>query len=402
MRNLARFMAVAAMVLACISGVQAEVVMVTVGDPGNAMDTRYPAGGVPGFGGVAETYNIGKYEVTNSQYCEFLNAVANADPYGLYNPNMGSGLGGITRGGSSPNYTYNVIAGRGNMPVNYVSWYDTLRFANWMHNGQGSGDTEDGAYDMSLGSSVVRKPDALVFLPTEDEWYKAAYYKGGGTNAGYWDCPTQSDNVPTAENPPGTDMINGSANHSGAIGDLTNVGAYTAKPSDSAYGTFDQGGNAWEWNETDILGDGSNRGHRGGALNTHDGLNLLAASRNWGSPALDRYNIGFRVAAEVPDCNENGILDSCDIDCGDPNGPCDVPGCGESLDCNGNLVPDECEELGDDYDQDGIPNDVDVCPCVPSPCGVDAEGRPLGDLDYDCDVDLADFLCFQVNYTGPM
>ncbi len=66
---------------------------------------------------------------------------------------------------------------------------------------------------MSLGSSVVRKPGALVFLPTDDEWYKAAYYKGGGTKAGYWDYPTESDTASTAELPPGADMINGSANY---------------------------------------------------------------------------------------------------------------------------------------------------------------------------------------------
>ena len=66
---------------------------------------------------------------------------------------------------------------------------------------------------MLLGYDVVCKPGALFFLPSEDEWYKAAYYKGGGTNAGYWDYPTQSDTAPTAELPVGTDMVNGSANY---------------------------------------------------------------------------------------------------------------------------------------------------------------------------------------------
>jgi hypothetical protein len=61
------------------------------------------------------------------------------------------------------------------MPVNFVSWYDCLRFANWLHNGQPTGaqdstTTEDGAYDLSLGSSVVRKAGATAFLTSEDEW----------------------------------------------------------------------------------------------------------------------------------------------------------------------------------------------------------------------------------------
>ena len=285
---------VAVMALACVSGAQADTIidLVQVGNPGNVNDTHGD-----GYGGVAYTYNIGKYEVTNNQYAEFLNAAAASDPYSLYSTSMGSGYGGITRSGSSPNYTYSAIAGRGNMPVNYVSWYDTLRFANWMHNSQGSGDTEDGAYNMALGSSVVRKPGALVFLPTEDEWYKAAYYKSGGTNAGYWDYPTRSDNAPRAENPPGTEMINGSANYAWIPGNLTDVGAYTAKPSDSAYGTFDQGGNLWEWNEA--LVTGSSRVLRGGAFD-YSASGLRAASRGYSVPTYEGDILGFRVAA-VPE-----------------------------------------------------------------------------------------------------
>ena len=153
---------------------------ITVGDPGNVDDTHGE-----GYGGVDYVFDIARHEVTNAQYCVFLNAVAAYDPNGLYNTSMGSGYGGITRSGSSGSYTYSTFTGRANMPVNYVSWYDTLGFANWMHNGKPTGDqdastTEDGAYDMSLGSNVVRKLGARVFLPSEDEWYKAAYYKSGG------------------------------------------------------------------------------------------------------------------------------------------------------------------------------------------------------------------------------
>jgi len=56
----------------------------------------------------------------------------------------------------------------------------------------------------------------------------------------------------------------------------------------------------------------------------------------------------------------------------------------------------------DDSDGDGVPDDVDVC-CVTLPgAQVDAEGRPLGDFDGDCDVDLSDFGIFQANLTGPL
>ena len=121
---------------------------VTVCDPSNTADTT-------GFGAVAESYRMSKTEVTNAQYAEFLNAKAASDPLALYNTSMASGLGGITRGGSAGSYTYGAISGREAMPVNYVSFYDSLRFSNWLNNGQGGGDTETGAYallaDRTLG-----------------------------------------------------------------------------------------------------------------------------------------------------------------------------------------------------------------------------------------------------------
>ncbi len=82
-------------------------------------------------------YNIGKYEVTNAQYAEFLNAKAQTDTYSLYNASMASC--GITRSGSAGSYNYGVTGGLGNRPVVYVSWFDAARFTNWLGNGQGSG-----------------------------------------------------------------------------------------------------------------------------------------------------------------------------------------------------------------------------------------------------------------------
>lgn len=63
------------------------------------------------------------------------------------------------------------------------------------------------------------------------------------------------------------------------------------------------------------------------------------------------------------------------------------------------LVAGDCVE--GDPDEDGIAGCADVCPTSPAPGGVDGQGRPLGDLDFDCDVDLHDFAVLQVNVTGP-
>jgi hypothetical protein len=195
LRNLLGAGAALALILALGGQAQAiSVDWVTVGDPGNAAD-------VTGFGSVADTYLIGKYEVTNAEYAEFLNAVAYDDANDLYNSSMGDpsgvGHGGIRRSGSAGSYSYSTIAGRDSMPVNHVSFYDALRFANWLHNGQpiglqGASTTEDGAYTMIVedylsGIVIVRNPGATVFLPSEDEWYKAAYYDALSTS--YFDYP---------------------------------------------------------------------------------------------------------------------------------------------------------------------------------------------------------------------
>ena len=114
----------------------------TVGNPGNAGELSGEGAGGYGpdaiVGGVDHTYRIGKYEVTAGQYTEFLNAVAATDPYGLYNTNMWSNTYGckIERTGTDGSYSYSVAADRANRPVNYVSFFDAMRFANWLHNGQ--------------------------------------------------------------------------------------------------------------------------------------------------------------------------------------------------------------------------------------------------------------------------
>ena len=233
---------------------------VPVGNAGNNADDT-------GYGSVGYIYQIGKYEVTSSQYCDFLNAVGvtdASDPHGLYNLLMDTDDKGCKIYWNSTKF--DVRSGYENKPVNYVSWYDCLRFANWMHNGQGQGETEDGAYDMSLGSNVIRKAEALIWLPSEDEWYKAAYYKGGGTNAGYWEYATQSDTTPN-NNWPNDDNGN-SANygHKSSSPYITDVDAYVL--STSAYGTLNQNGNIVETLET--LTEPGSFCHRGAAWSNTD------------------------------------------------------------------------------------------------------------------------------------
>jgi hypothetical protein len=172
---------------------------VSVGDVGNSADSS-------GYGSVNYVYSIAQYPVTNCEYVTFLNAVASTDSYGLYNTLMGSdAVGGITRSGSSGSYTYSVKTNMGNKPVVFLNWFDCARYCNWLHNGKPSGNqdnttTETGAYSLNgatFGVDIVRNVNANYYIPSENEWYKAAYYKGRGTNAGYWLYATQSNATPT-------------------------------------------------------------------------------------------------------------------------------------------------------------------------------------------------------------
>ena len=192
------WLAIAGLVFALPASAEVTFDWVTVGDPGNACDTQ-PQGC---FGSVAAPYRISKFPTTNGQYAEFLNAVAATDTNALYNTDMGTvpnAFGGISRSGSSGSFTYSAIAGRANMPVNFTSFWDSLRFVNWIHNGQPIGvqdntTTEDGAYTFTpagvAGNTIARNTGvASVFIPSEGEWYKAAYFNG----VGYYAYPANSN-----------------------------------------------------------------------------------------------------------------------------------------------------------------------------------------------------------------
>ncbi len=292
---------------------------VPVGNPGNAGDSRYG-----GYGSVAYTYNIGKYEVTAGQYAEFLNAVAKTDTYGLYNELMDydsnpSWVGcNIKRSGSPGSYTYSVPPDWANRPVNYVSWGDAARFANWLHNGQptgaqGPGTTETGAYtlngavtDVAL-AAVTRNAGWEWAIPTEDEWYKAAYHKNDGVTGNYWEYPTGSNTPPSNQLIDPDPGNNATFYENGpTIGGpyyRTEVGAH--ENSESPYGTFDQGGNVMEWNEPVLYN--WQRLLRGGSYG-HNGASFLHASeRDSLPPTLEFANVGFRVV-QVPEPASMALL----------------------------------------------------------------------------------------------
>ena len=329
--------------LVSVSWAQAEVVIesVVVGNPGNAGEWSGEGAGGTGpdrvCGAVDYIYEIGRFEVTAGQYRDFLNALdpAGSNPYGLYNSYMDSSSYGcqITWNAGSSTYDFSgrpsaTEADWTDRPVNHVSWGDAARFCNWLHNGQPTGQltgdptldaglTEDGSYYLNGATTdgellaIVREDDATWVIPSEDEWYKAAYHYNDGVTASYYDYPTASDTAPG--------YVDNNGNHSGDgtpfVEGGTDPGNYATydgdgggdgigspyyrtiagewENSDSPYDTFDQGGNVREWNGAVLYG--SSRGVRGGPFGSNVST-LHAASRNSSYPSYENYFFGFRVA----------------------------------------------------------------------------------------------------------
>jgi probable HAF family extracellular repeat protein len=300
----------------------ASLEFVPVGDAGNAPDTAVMNDGTTGHGSVPYAYQMGKYDVTIGQYCQFLNAVAKRDTYGLYSTYMAAGAyyptAGISRSvGSMGNYTYAVAgsnAQAANCPIMWITWGNAARFCNWLSNGQptgaeGNGTTETGSYTLygavtrSALMAITRNAGATYFIPTEDEWYKAAYYKGRGTDAGYWAYPTQSNTAPiNILSATGTNNANfydsdgtGTGGRTDQPNLLTPVGAFSASPG--PYGTYDMGGNVWQWNESHIY---EGRGMAGGSWN-YSSISFASTTRCIAAPPSERGDqYGFRVAC-VPE-----------------------------------------------------------------------------------------------------
>ena len=256
------------------SGNEFTIDFVNIGHAGNAADTTT-------YGAVPYEYRVGKYEISQDTITK---ATA-------------SGMANVTAGPWT-----------GNQPAAYISWYEAAAFVNFLNTDSGKTAAYDltinnGIWSMALwsseqawtagGTNLYRNKDAYYFLPSENEWYKAAYYNAAGTN--YFLYPTASSSVPTA-------VASGTDAGSAVYNNVASVPAIVASAGGlSPYGTMGQGGNVWEWSESAFDGTNSSssesRAIRGGDWQDPE-LYLRSSSRNLsGIPTSVSNIMGFRVAS---------------------------------------------------------------------------------------------------------
>lgn len=341
------FAACGAVALTSAASAVVTIPVVPIGNPGNHADSATGRGAVP-YG-----YLIGTTEVTNTQYAAFLNAVARSDPNALHIPEMGSGVGaGISRSGTDGSFTYAPMSGRENMPTGYVNFWSACRFANWLHNGQPNGaqgpmTTEDGAYTLTAAgvanNTVVRNPGAQWFVPSDNEWYKAAYYQPaaqGGDSDGYWICPDSTNGV-CAYPFPG----------------VATVGSFPANFS----GTYDMLSNVFEWTEAvPTLSTLALHRHSRSSAYLAARSTPLSTTTSVSRATLQSHLFGFRVAPKHPPstagacCLGSACIMSTAGACAGPNQAFAGPG----LACGPNSATVSC--CRGDYNKSGTPTVQDL------------------------------------------
>ncbi len=275
-------------------GNQFNMEFVTIGNADNAADTT----GSPNLAGaVGYEYGIGKFEVSRDMITKF-NA-SQALQISLFDMASFGGNGA-------------------NKPATGVTWNEAARFVNWLNTSTGnqaaykfttSGVNDDIALWASgdagyNASNPYRNSLAKYFLPSYNEWYKAAYFKPDSptsTSGTYYDFATGSDTAPTAVASGTGTGVNGNneAVYNGQSGpaDVDQAGGL------SPYGVMGLGGNALEWEESSFdvssgnynSSGSSSRGLRGGAWNGGSSF-LSSSTRLSGSPSGGLLN-GFRVAS---------------------------------------------------------------------------------------------------------
>jgi len=248
-----------------------------------------------GYGIVSNDYRMGIHEITNAQWDKFKES-----------------LGVPVRGDPSSAYDGDPYWIGASIPTNQVSWCEAAQFVNWLNTSTDhqaaykfTGVQGESTYAFDIwstaeadnGTNLYRHKDAMYYLPTEDEWVKAAYWNGKAL---------QTYATKAGESLHQGDGVSGTGWNYYDNGAATDpIGPWdVGSGSEELNGTFDMMGNVWDWMENPyadpLYGTGSSRGQRGGSY-AYDGSPLPSSARFAGDPYIENRTRGFRVASEIPE-----------------------------------------------------------------------------------------------------
>lgn len=301
--------------LSAASGQEPGIEFVTIGAPGNAPYPGPPGWYTTGRGGVGYEYRIGRYEVTTSQWMEFVNTFSTRPGEAPANFARPIGWGAEpdpTYAGPGTRYRLAGIPGAGMVPVTGIDWRTAARFCNWLCNDKAPtfAATSNGAYDAStfgfrpdgtFTDQITRSPGAEYWIPSLDEWMKAAHYdpdRFGPGLGGWWEYSNRS-NTELIPGPPGIGQANSGFNLPSFGEWFIPLGSYPG--TQTPWGLLDAAGGAKEWNENTDLVHPFNRGSDGSYL----GCTFYEMDQDWvrvtdASHPLGRAFMGLRVASSVP------------------------------------------------------------------------------------------------------
>ncbi len=289
-----------------------DIDWVTIGDVGNPAYENQFGGIVDGRGSVGYEYRIGRYEVTTSQWMEFVNTFSTQSDE-LRN------FGRPSYWGATPDGSYdgpgirwklnNAIEHAELLPVHGIDWREAAMLANWLHNNKSSdlSAIENGAYDTStftrnndgsFNDQLTRSPDARFWIPSLDEWAKAVHYdpdRFGFGQGGWWEQPNGTD-TELLPGLPGRGQTSASLEDAGLNIPL---GAYL--DVQSPWGLFDVSGGTLEWTE-EATNDRQFRWADGAPTRAGEDFLLVDRADQMadGRPWIGGLRYGIRLAAAVP------------------------------------------------------------------------------------------------------
>lgn len=305
---------------------------VAIGNAGNQpYRTANPNDFVNGRGGVDYEYRIGRMEVTSAQWLDFFNAAFDR-PAGdrlphLIPPEFWGGVPATPINAGGRRWT--VPAANANLPAGDISWRMAAMYCNWLHNDKRTDRDAflSGAYDVStfgfngniFTDQAAHSPGARYWIPTWDEWLKAAHYdptkpNPDGSVGGWWTYSNGSD-IAFTYGPPGSGAANAGFDAPNPF--AIPLGSYGVT---SPYGLLDVAGGTTEWTESiRTINTGEKYRVHDGSFWTEDSFEagLLDRTREWGGelPHIADYWYGLRLASSVPSPAAATVFGLCGMVC---------------------------------------------------------------------------------------